>query len=72
MPSRRSPRSTPARPVASPDQETLHLRDPRDIRALAHPARLAILDALAAGDELTATECAALTALSPSATSYHL
>lgn len=51
---------------------TLHLRDPRDIRALAHPARMAIIDALSSGDELTATECAELTGLSPSATAYHL
>jgi DNA-binding transcriptional ArsR family regulator len=55
-----------------PDENTLHLKDPRDIRALAHPARMAIIDALASGDELTATECAALTGLSPSATAYHL
>ena len=50
----------------------LHLQDPREIRALAHPARMAIIDALASGDELTATECAATTGLSPSATAYHL
>jgi DNA-binding transcriptional ArsR family regulator len=50
----------------------LELHDPRDIRALAHPARMAIIDALATGDELTATECAELTGLSPSATAYHL
>src|SRR5690349_16992282 len=55
-----------------PADRTLHLRDPRLIRALAHPARMAIIDALAAGDELTATECAELTGLSPSATAYHL
>jgi DNA-binding transcriptional ArsR family regulator len=48
------------------------LQDPRDIRALAHPARMAIIDALSSGDELTATECAELTGLSPSATAYHL
>src|SRR5215468_11137406 len=54
------------------DEKMLHLRDPRDIRALAHPARMAIVDALASGDELTATECAELTGLSPSATAYHL
>jgi DNA-binding transcriptional ArsR family regulator len=46
--------------------------DPRSIRALAHPARLAIIDALARGEELTATQCAELTGLSPSATAYHL
>ncbi len=45
---------------------------PRSIRALAHPARLAIIDALAAGDERTATQFAELTGLSPSATAYHL
>lgn len=60
-----------ARGVRTEAQET-HLRDPRDIRALAHPARLAIIDALSSGDELTATDCAALTGLSPSATAYHL
>jgi DNA-binding transcriptional ArsR family regulator len=46
--------------------------NPRSIRALAHPARMAIIDALAAGEELTATQCAELTGLSPSATAYHL
>jgi DNA-binding transcriptional ArsR family regulator len=48
------------------------LTDPRAIRALAHPARLAIIEALRPGEELTATELAAVTGLSPSATSYHL
>jgi DNA-binding transcriptional ArsR family regulator len=62
----------PARQVRTRDEDTLHLQDPRDIRALAHPARMAIIDALASGDELTATECAELTGLSPSATAYHL
>jgi len=52
--------------------EEIVLSDPRAIRALAHPARLAIIEALLPGDELTATECASLTGLSPSATSYHL
>jgi len=54
------------------DSKPRVLRDPRSIRALAHPARMAIIDALASGDELTATECAELTGLSPSATAYHL
>jgi DNA-binding transcriptional ArsR family regulator len=62
----------PARQVPPRDEDTLRLQDPRDIRALAHPARMAIIDALASGDELTATECATLTGLSPSATAYHL
>ena len=68
----RSGEKPPGRRAGSPAEETLHLQDPRDIRALAHPARMAIINALASGDELTATECAALTGLSPSATAYHL
>lgn len=59
-------------PAERHHDEPLHLKDPRDIRALAHPARMTIIDALASGDELTATECAELTGLSPSATAYHL
>lgn len=55
-----------------PDRERIVLSDPRAIRALAHPARLAIIETLGPGEELTATELAAVTGLSPSATSYHL
>jgi DNA-binding transcriptional ArsR family regulator len=55
-----------------PDSERIVLSDPRAIRALAHPARLAIIETLGPGEELTATELAAVTGLSPSATSYHL
>jgi DNA-binding transcriptional ArsR family regulator len=50
----------------------VRLTDPRAIRALAHPARLAVIDELYAGRELTATECAEIVGLSPSAMSYHL
>jgi DNA-binding transcriptional ArsR family regulator len=58
---------------AEDEELTVRISDVRGIRALAHPARLAIIDALYLGrDELTATECAALTGMSPSATSYHL
>lgn len=42
------------------------------MRALAHPARLAILEQLSSQGPATATECAATTGLSPSACSYHL
>lgn len=48
------------------------LQDPAAIKALAHPARLAVLDELFAGRELTATECAELAGVSPSAMSYHM
>lgn len=57
----------------SPAEAASHrFENPRSIRAMAHPARLAIINALAAGNELTATQCAELTGLSPSATAYHL
>jgi DNA-binding transcriptional ArsR family regulator len=42
------------------------------MRAMAHPARLALLEHLRNGGPATATECAVVVGLSPSATSYHL
>lgn len=48
------------------------LTDPRAIRALAHPARLTVMDRLYAGETATATELAQHAGLSPSALSYHL
>jgi DNA-binding transcriptional ArsR family regulator len=42
------------------------------MRALAHPARLALLDHLTSSGPATATECAGIVSLTPSATSYHL
>jgi DNA-binding transcriptional ArsR family regulator len=54
------------------DDEPVRLTDARAIRALAHPARLAVLDALNHGQTLTATEAADIAGLSPSAMSYHL
>ena len=46
--------------------------DPRAIRALAHPARQRVIDELFNGQVLTATECAELAGLTPSAIGYHL
>ncbi|MFC6085517.1 helix-turn-helix domain-containing protein [Sphaerisporangium aureirubrum] len=46
--------------------------DPRAMRALAHPARLAILKRLQLEGPATATECAVVAGISPSAGSYHL
>ena len=40
------------------------VEDPRAIRALAHPARLAILEHLGTGVTATATECARVCGLS--------
>jgi DNA-binding transcriptional ArsR family regulator len=50
----------------------LKITDPRVMRALAHPARIAILQHLALDGPSTATECADIAGLSPSACSYHL
>ncbi|GAA0737597.1 helix-turn-helix domain-containing protein [Dactylosporangium roseum] len=48
------------------------MRDAATMRALAHPARIAIIDRLFSGESATATELAQVSGLSPSATSYHL
>ena len=48
------------------------ISDPQVMRAMAHPARLAIMEHLSDGVVATATECAEVCGLSPSATSYHL
>lgn len=53
-------------------KKRLVITDPRAIRALAHPARQRVIDELFNGKVLTATECAELAGLTPSAMSYHL
>jgi DNA-binding transcriptional ArsR family regulator len=53
-------------------ESPLEISDPRALRALAHPARLAILQHLVLDGPATATECAEVAGLSPSACSYHL
>lgn len=61
--------STAAAPVDPSLGE--RISDPRRVRALAHPVRLDLMDALADG-ELTATECAELTGETVANCSYHL
>ena len=60
--------------MATPRRLTgdVKLEDPGALRALAHPARLAVVDELYQGNERTSSELAELTGLSPSAMSYHL
>src|ERR1700710_2078089 len=53
-------------------RDPVKLTDPKAIRALAHPARLAVIEELYSGRELTATECGEIAGLGPSAMSYHL
>src|SRR5689334_14913099 len=50
----------------------VELTDPKTMRALAHPARIAIWTHLGLHGPATATECAEIAGLSPSACSYHL
>jgi DNA-binding transcriptional ArsR family regulator len=65
-------RSSVKAPSAARPADPVVLRDPRAIKALAHPARLAVIDELFAGRKLTATECGEIAGLSASAMSYHL
>jgi DNA-binding transcriptional ArsR family regulator len=53
-------------------KDTLEVTDPRALRALAHPARLTILELLHAEGNANATECARELDSSPQAASYHL
>jgi len=50
----------------------VRLTDPKMMRALAHPARIAIWMHIGLRGSVTATECAEVAGLSPSACSYHL
>lgn len=63
--------ATPSAPEIREDG-TVVVRDPRMIRAAAHPARITVLHHLYAGEVLTATDCARLAGITPSAMSYHL
>jgi DNA-binding transcriptional ArsR family regulator len=61
--------------VSETDAESRPYRritDPAVMRALAHPARFVIVEYLNDGHVATATECAEVCGLTPSATSYHL
>ncbi|WP_426564764.1 ArsR/SmtB family transcription factor [Angustibacter sp. McL0619] len=60
----------PHAPVREGDR--IVLTDPRALRALAHPARTAVLDELYQGKVSTSSQLAELTGLTPSAMSYHL
>jgi DNA-binding transcriptional ArsR family regulator len=53
-------------------ESPMELTDPLAMRALAHPARIAIAQHLALEGPATATQCAEVTGMSPSACSYHL
>ncbi|MDA0171176.1 helix-turn-helix domain-containing protein [Solirubrobacter taibaiensis] len=48
------------------------LNDPKAMRALAHPVRIALLEALTVHAQLTATEAGEIVGESPANTSFHL
>src|SRR3954449_12894055 len=48
------------------------ITDPKAMRALAHPVRMALLDALTVHQQLTATEAGEIVGESPANTSFHL
>jgi DNA-binding transcriptional ArsR family regulator len=55
------------------ERSRARITDPQVMRALAHPARISILEHLSStGSVVTATQMAGVVGLSPSATSYHL
>ncbi|MFF5296792.1 ArsR/SmtB family transcription factor [Paractinoplanes globisporus] len=55
------------------ESDGMRIADPRVMRALAHPARIEIVEYLNdTGESVTATQVAGMVGLSPSATSYHL
>src|SRR5246127_1050391 len=66
----------PERPAGPPARrvpgKSVQLTDPETMRALAHPARIALWQHLLLEGPATATECAPVAGLSPSACSYHL
>jgi DNA-binding MarR family transcriptional regulator len=49
-----------------------YVSNPRAVRALAHPGRLLIMRMLNSAGPATASECARVAGMSPSAASYHL
>ena len=70
--SRREP--APAPPAAAADRPHLEVRDPKMMRALAHPLRVALLEAISQAETrtLTATEASDLLGESPANCAFHL
>jgi DNA-binding transcriptional ArsR family regulator len=58
--------------TAADEEQPRVIKDAALMRALSHPARISIIEHLGQVEAATATECAEVVGLSPSATSYHL
>jgi DNA-binding transcriptional ArsR family regulator len=55
-----------------PFEKPPEVTDPKAMRALAHPVRIALLEALTAHEQLTATEAGEIVGESPANASFHL
>jgi predicted transcriptional regulator len=62
----------PGGPPGDPEQDTLNLADPRAMRAMAHPVRMALMELLAASRTLTATQASEVLGESPANCAFHL
>jgi DNA-binding Lrp family transcriptional regulator len=67
-----STRSDADGPATLPIQEPRKLTDPRAMRAVAHPVRIALLEVLGTEGPLTATQAGELIGESPTTCSFHL
>lgn len=75
MPTDKSNLDAQTAPETEPESERLQRRqitDPRAMRAMAHPVRLALLEAIGQEGEITATRAAELLDQSPGNMSWHL
>jgi len=59
-------------PEANPSGRVLDLKDPKAMRAIAHPVRMALLDLLSGGNTLTATQAGEALGESPANCAFHL
>src|SRR5215467_6271900 len=65
------PDDTPGAPQL-PDDEPLNLTDPRAMRALAHPMRIALIELLGVEGTITATQASEILGESPANCAFHL
>ena len=67
-----SPSQNEMSPGEAEDERGLNLTDPKAIRALAHPVRWALLEALGQAGTLTATQASEMLGESPANCAFHL
>jgi len=74
QPGETPPPTEPTEPTepAKPDEDMLLLTDPKTMRAMAHPLRLAILELFSVHETLTATQASEALGESPANCAFHL